>query len=93
LRWHEEVVEMGSADKGRIIEALKTAIGTVLPDVSPDRIHLDGRLRDLGANSVDRAEILTLTIEALSLKMPLVELAKAEDIAGLVEIFEEWLAK
>jgi polyketide biosynthesis acyl carrier protein len=84
---------MVSSSREQIVDALKTAIGTVLPDVPPDRIHLDGRLRDLGANSVDRAEILTLTMEALSLKMPLVELAKAEDIAGLVEIFEQWLAK
>lgn len=41
-------------------------------------------LRDLGANSIDRAEIIMLTLESLSLRIPLVELAGAKNLDELV---------
>jgi polyketide biosynthesis acyl carrier protein len=43
-------------------------------------------LRELGANSIDRAEIITMTLESLSVSIPLVELAGAKNIGELVGV-------
>jgi polyketide biosynthesis acyl carrier protein len=44
---------------------------------------------DLGANSVERAEILTLTMEALFLQIPRIELFRAKSIGELVYVLYE----
>lgn len=43
-------------------------------------------LRDLGANSIDRSEIVMMTLESLSLSIPLIEIARAENISELAEL-------
>ena len=44
-------------------------------------------LKDLGANSIDRAEILTMTMESLELDVPRTELFGAKNMGDLAEIF------
>jgi len=46
-------------------------------------------LADLGANSIDRAEIVTMTLEALSLSIPRVALSEARNIGDLTRIIYE----
>lgn len=46
-------------------------------------------MADLGANSVDRAEIIMMTLEALSLQIPSIELSEARNLGGLAEILFE----
>lgn len=46
-------------------------------------------LKEIGADSIERVEIMTAAIEDLSLKMPLVELGRAKDIKGLIDILYE----
>lgn len=58
----------------------------VLPDVQPDDVRIEGQLKDLGANSIDRVEIVTMSMEDLDLQIPLVELGKVSNISGLVDI-------
>lgn len=67
-------------------QALKTSILEVFPEFATRNINPEGSLRELGANSVDRAEILMLTLARLKLKIPLIELASAKNMAGLVDI-------
>jgi acyl carrier protein len=43
------------------------------------------QLKDLGANSVDRVEIVTLCLDALAINLPLLELAGVSDIGGLID--------
>lgn len=43
-------------------------------------------LRELGANSIDRSEIVMLTLESLSLKIPMIEVAKAENVGELASL-------
>ena len=47
---------------------------------------MDQRLKDLGANSMDRMEIVTMTIESLGVEMPLIEISKANNIGDIVNI-------
>ncbi|MDQ3288682.1 MAG: acyl carrier protein [Pseudomonadota bacterium] len=59
----------------------------VLPEVEDHDFRMEDSLRELGANSIDRSEILMLTLESLSLSIPLIVVAKAEnmgELAGLL---------
>ena len=51
----------------------------------------DDALRDLGANSIDRSEIVMMTLESLSLNIPLIEIAAAENIGELAGLLHEKL--
>ncbi|NQX71867.1 acyl carrier protein [Paenibacillus alba] len=58
----------------------------VIPELEDHAFVPSDRLSDLGANSIDRSEIITLTLEAVSLKIPRVDLATAKNIGGLAEV-------
>jgi polyketide biosynthesis acyl carrier protein len=73
-------------NKEQIFEILKEKITEILEDVPPDTIKIEGSLKDYGANSVDRMEIATLTMEALDVVVPVVKMAGIKDIKGLVDI-------
>lgn len=55
----------------------------VLPELEAHDFKKDDRLRDLGANSIDRSEIVMMTLETLELEIPLVELGGVENIGEL----------
>lgn len=59
----------------------------VIPELEEHRFSLTDRLMELGANSVDRAEIIGMTMEALSLSIPRVALFGAKNIGELVDVF------
>ena len=58
----------------------------VLPNLVDHQFQFADSLRDLGANSIDRSEIVMLTLESLSLRIPLVQVAKAENIGELASL-------
>lgn len=58
----------------------------VLPDLKERQFTQADSLRDLGANSIDRSEIIVMTLDALSLNIPLVEFAAAANIGDLASI-------
>jgi len=63
----------------------------VLPDLKNHNFQYSDRLVDLGANSVDRAEIVARTMEALSLKIPRVELFGVKNIGELTQLLYQKL--
>jgi polyketide biosynthesis acyl carrier protein len=63
----------------------------VIPELEDHEFKPGDRLADLGANSVDRADIIMMTMEALSLRVPRVELFGAKNIGELVNVFYEKL--
>ena len=75
--------------KDEVFEVVKRNILEILPDVAPDTVSLDRSLVDLGANSVDRMEVVTLSMEALDLKIPLMSFARVDNIEGLVAVLFE----
>ena len=64
----------------------------VLPDVTPEAVAMTTSLRDLGANSMDRAEVATCAIEQLHVVVPLAELAQVADLGGLVDLIHRHMA-
>ncbi len=69
-----------------IFDVVKQQILDVLPDLDPDRIHEDQSMRDLGANSIDRADVIVQTMEHLGVKFPIAELTGVQDLRGLVDL-------
>jgi polyketide biosynthesis acyl carrier protein len=63
----------------------------VIPELKNHRFQSDDSLKNLGANSVDRSEIVMMTLASLSLNMPLMETAGAENIGELAGIVYEKL--
>lgn len=74
-------------DKDQIFSIIKQNIVDVVPDLANRTIAIEDSLKDLGANSVDRAEIIIKSMAALQLKVPLVEFGQAKNIQELVNIF------
>ena len=61
----------------------------LIPELAGYQFKPGDRLADLGANSVDRAEIIIMTMESLSLRIPRVELFGAKNIGELVDVLYE----
>jgi polyketide biosynthesis acyl carrier protein len=59
---------------------------SVLPDLDGQEIPIEASLKDLGANSMDRADIVVQCLEDLRLETPLVEFRVASNIRGLIDL-------
>jgi polyketide biosynthesis acyl carrier protein len=69
-----------------IYSMIKETILDVLPELQPQQVEEALSLKDLGANSIDRAEIAIQMMERLELKIPPVELTKVATIGELAEL-------
>ncbi|MEU9678019.1 MULTISPECIES: acyl carrier protein [Streptomyces] len=58
----------------------------VIPELEDHAFQPADSLRELGANSIDRAEIIMMTLQSLSVSIPLVELADAKNIGDLADL-------
>ncbi|MGD0097601.1 MAG: acyl carrier protein [Terracidiphilus sp.] len=63
----------------------------MLPGLDAHQFITSDRLADLGANSVDRAEIAMLVQESLGLSVPRIELFGPRNIGELADLFLEKL--
>lgn len=75
--------------KETIIEVIVRHTREVIPGLEGYQFQPGDSLKALGANSVDRADIIMLTLESLSLNVPLVAMARAENIGELAGIIHE----
>lgn len=73
-------------NKERIIELIGEHAVAVLPELEGHRFEPADRLSELGANSVDRVEILMMVLESLSLSIPRVELFGPKNVGELAEL-------
>ncbi len=72
-------------DREAILNAVRESVTIVLPSVDPSQVQPDVQLVNLGANSMDRMEIVTMTIEALGIQVPLLKLAGTKNVGELVD--------
>lgn len=73
-------------NKEQIFGVIKENILETLPELAEKKIILSDSLKELGANSIDRAEIIIQTLSKLKLKVPLSDFGNAKNIEELVEI-------
>lgn len=74
------------SSKEHVLEVIVGHVREVLPELEGHDFKPTDSLRALGANSIDRADILMMTLESLALNIPLIEMAKAENIGDLAGI-------
>ncbi|WP_459212145.1 acyl carrier protein [Aquimarina rhabdastrellae] len=75
--------------KEHVLEVVKNVIIEVLPDLDSNQIQIEKSLKELGANSIDRMEVVTMSMEELNMKIPLMSFAHASNIQGLVDVLIE----
>lgn len=73
--------------KEKIFDIIKTNISKVLYDLSIENVIPEDSLKNMGANSIDRMEIITMTMEELGVKVPLVDFGEIKNIQGLIDFF------
>ena len=77
--------------KMEILDLISRHTREILPDLEAHQFVASDRLVDLGANSVDRAEIAMLVQESLGLSVSRVELFGPKNIGELADLFLEKL--
>lgn len=73
-------------DQQAVFEIVKRNVLDILPDVTEDQVATDVALKDLGANSLDRVDVATMSMEDMGIHMPMMELANVENIGDLVSV-------
>lgn len=76
-------------NKEEILEIIANHSSEIVQNLIGHNFKNSDRLSDLGAHSVDRADIIQMTMESLSLQSPRIEFYGAANIGELVDIFYE----
>ncbi|MEM7132483.1 MAG: acyl carrier protein [Chloroflexota bacterium] len=72
-----------------VFAIVKKNIREILYDLAEEDISIEASLKELGANSLDRADITVMCLEDLQLKIPMVEFGGLTNIQGLVDLLTE----
>ena len=76
-------------EKTTIITLLKDHLIEIIPELEGESINMDETLLDLGTNSVDRGELITLTLEKLDLDISRIEFVGAQTLNELADLIIE----
>ncbi|BAL90259.1 putative acyl carrier protein [Actinoplanes missouriensis 431] len=72
-------------NRAGVAEVVVRTITEILPDVPAGAVREDRSLRDLGADSVERVEIITLLTHRLGRTDPLSGFAAIPDLGALID--------
>lgn len=75
--------------RDRIWRLVYDVLATILPGVPPEEISERKHLKDLGADSVDRVEIIMLLIDRLRIDEPMASFSDLPDLRALVDFLVE----
>lgn len=75
--------------ENNIIHQIKENLIEIIPELAEEDISNDTSLRELGANSVDRGELITLTLEQLDCDISRIEFVGAQTIQELADLITE----
>jgi polyketide biosynthesis acyl carrier protein len=82
-------VPMSDVSREAIERVVREVIAVILPSVPADAIAGNKHLRDLGADSVDRVEIILMLLDRLHLDEPMSTFSQVPDVDGLVTLLHE----
>ncbi|MEV0689374.1 acyl carrier protein [Streptomyces sp. NPDC050388] len=71
--------------KEEIFPLITEAIREILPELADHTFQDSESLEDLGANSMDRAEIVMIVLEEMDLEVPLVDTYGPRNLGELAE--------
>lgn len=80
------MTQTGGADRADTTRIVHDTISAILPGVPRENIRGDRHLKDLGADSVDRVEILLSLVERLGVSEPMSRFSDVPDIDALVDL-------
>jgi acyl carrier protein len=72
--------------KDHILAVVKKHLLQTIDGLTEAQIEPGRSMKDLGANSLDIVEIVSVSMRELKVKVPRSELAKLTDIGGLVDL-------
>lgn len=72
-----------------IFDVLVKTTREVVPALESHNFDFDDSLKDLGANSVDRSEIIMMCLESLELNVAMIHFARAENMGDLAAIMHD----
>lgn len=78
-------------EKQEIFEIIVNNICKVIPNLKNHSFQPEDNLKYLGLNSLDRSEVIDMTMEALSLKIPRVKIFGTENIGELTNLLYQTL--
>lgn len=76
-------------NKDQVLEIMKSKMIDILPDLTADQIHREASMKDLGANSIDRFDIISDTMDELNIKIPLLQFGSLKNIGEVVDFLHE----
>jgi polyketide biosynthesis acyl carrier protein len=80
------VICSSAPDRARIVDEIAAAVRQIVPTVSPSDITGDKHLRQLGADSVDRVEIITTVLDRLGVSLPLAAFSDLTDLDAMADL-------
>ncbi|MCS0605420.1 acyl carrier protein [Streptomyces sp. LP11] len=75
----------------QVLDVLRRTALEIVPEIEPAAFRPDRTLSELGCNSIDRAEIVTLTMEELDIAVPVHEFHQGMDIGTLAALMRKQL--
>ncbi|HEX6969593.1 MAG TPA: phosphopantetheine-binding protein [Micromonosporaceae bacterium] len=75
----------------RVLDVIRANALEIVPDADPQAVVPHSSLADIGANSIDRADIVAMTMEQLGIVVPVAEFAQVRDIGTLAELLRRHL--
>ncbi|GGP51543.1 phosphopantetheine-binding protein [Saccharothrix coeruleofusca] len=79
--------------RAEVERAILAAVAEIVPGVARADITADKHLRDLGADSVDRVEIILSVLDRLGVREPLASFSDLPNIGALTEFLYERMGK
>ncbi|NEQ41969.1 MAG: acyl carrier protein [Okeania sp. SIO3I5] len=73
--------------KEKVLKLIRKYTREVAPELEEAPLEPTDSLKSLGIDSVNRAEIIMMVMEDLSLNIPRIELAGANNIGELADLF------
>jgi acyl carrier protein len=75
--------------KEHIFAVVKKHLMQTVDGLTEDQIDLTRSMKDLGANSLDIVEIVSVSMRELRVKVPRSELSRLTNIGGLVDLLHD----
>jgi polyketide biosynthesis acyl carrier protein len=75
--------------KEEVFKLITQHCRNIVPTLKDHNIQRSDRFKEIGINSLDRAEIIEIIMEDLNLECPRVEVFGAKNIGELADIFYE----
>lgn len=76
-------------DREKLFDSVKSSLRRVVPELKDVEITEDHSMANLGADSLQIIEVVSRSMKETRIKVPRAELAGAQNIKGLLDLFEK----